>query len=67
MSDNTIVEAKGKEKILPNNLNRKSPGKRPIPNFSNQGSSAEMTIKPTKITTTQRIITSPYLQPHLQP
>jgi hypothetical protein len=53
-----IVEEKGRVNIFPNNLKRRSPGNRPIPSFSNQGSKAENTINAIKIITTQRIIFS---------
>jgi hypothetical protein len=55
-TESKMVEANGKEICLPSSLKRKSPGKRPMPNFSSQGSSLEKTINTTKITTTQRII-----------
>ena len=51
-----MVDMNGKENTLPNNLNRTSPGKRPTPSFSSQGSNAENTSTPIKMTNTQRII-----------
>jgi hypothetical protein len=54
-----IVEANGKKIFLPKKLNLTSPGKRPIPNFSNQGSKEENTISTRKIITNQRIIDIP--------
>lgn len=49
-----MVEAKGKEKLRPNNLKRTSPGKRPIPSFSSQGSKLENTTTARKMVNTQR-------------
>jgi hypothetical protein len=54
--DNKIVEANGSEKWRPNNVKRTSPGKRPTPNFSSQGSNWEKITSARKITNTQRII-----------
>jgi hypothetical protein len=56
MAVNSRVEANGREKWMPNSLKRKSPGKRPMPNFSSQGKILENTTNTTKITITQRII-----------
>lgn len=52
--DNKTVEANGKKIVLPNNLKRKSPGKRPMPNFSSHGKAAEKTITAMKIVINQR-------------
>jgi hypothetical protein len=52
------VEAKGRMMFLPNSRKRKSPGKRPIPNFSNQGKAAGNTISARKMTRNQRNIGS---------
>jgi hypothetical protein len=57
-SEIKMVEEKGRVNTFPNNLKRKSPGNRPIPSFSNQGSKAENTVNAIKITATQRIIFS---------
>lgn len=54
-----MVEANGNEKMRPNSLKRRSPGKRPMPNFSSQGSKAEKIINAKNITTTQRIMWRP--------
>ena len=51
-----ILEAKGREKTLPNSLKRKSPGNFPMPNFSSHGKRLANTINAKKIITTQRII-----------
>ena len=55
MSEMRIVEANGRNIFLPKILNLKSPGKRPIPSFSNQGSAEANTISVRKITNSQRI------------
>ncbi len=49
-----MVEAKGKEKLRPNSLKRKSPGKRPMPSFSSQGNKLENTTTTKKIVNSQR-------------
>jgi len=54
-----IVEANGKNIFLPKKLNLTSPGRRPIPNFSNQGSKEENTISTRKMITNHRIIELP--------
>jgi hypothetical protein len=51
-----IVEANGKNIFLPKRLNLTSPGKRPMPNFSSQGSKEENTISTKKMITNHRII-----------
>jgi hypothetical protein len=53
-SDSTIVDANGKKKVLPNTLNRRSPGNRPTPNFSNQGNMALNTTSARKIVNNHR-------------
>jgi len=56
-----MVDAKGMVKILPNNLNRKSPGNLPKPSFCSQGKRLANTTKATKITRTQRIMHDPFV------
>jgi len=56
-----IVEENGKQNDCPKRVNRTSPGKRPTPNFFNQGSNVENTIKPIKMARTHRIIFIPFL------
>jgi len=54
-----IVEANGRNIFLPKKQNLTSPGKRPIPNLSNQGSKEENTISTRKMITNHRIINIP--------
>lgn len=54
-----MVDANGNMNARPNSLNRKSPGKRPMPSFSSQGNKAEKTISAMKIVNTHRIIRGP--------
>jgi hypothetical protein len=65
--ESKIVDANGKEKTRPRNLNRKSPGKRPMPSFSSQGSKNENTINATKITKTHLIIARPFASIYILP
>jgi hypothetical protein len=55
MSEMRIVEANGRNIFLPKILNLKSPGKRPIPSLSSQGSAEASTMSVIKITNNQRI------------
>ena len=55
ISEIKMVEANGSNIFLPKILNLKSPGKRPIPSFSSQGSAEANTISVRKITNSQRI------------
>ena len=55
ISEMRMVEANGKNIFLPKILNLKSPGKRPIPSFSSQGSREASTINVRKIINSQRI------------
>jgi hypothetical protein len=54
-----IVEANGRNIFLPKKLNLTSPGKRPIPNLSNQGSKEENAISARKMIINHRIINIP--------
>ena len=54
-----IVDANGKNIFLPKRLNLTSPGKRPMPNLSSQGSNEENTISTRKMITNHRIIKIP--------
>jgi hypothetical protein len=54
--DSNIVDANGKKMVFPNSVNRMSPGKRPTPNFSSQGSAAEKMTRAIKIVRVQRIM-----------
>jgi hypothetical protein len=54
-----IVDANGKNIFLPKRLNLTSPGKRPTPNFSSQGSKEEKTTSTRKMITNHRIIKIP--------
>jgi hypothetical protein len=54
--DSRIVEANGRKKVLPNSVKRISPGKRPIPSFSSQGSAVEKTMSAMKMARVQRIM-----------
>ena len=49
-----MVDANGKKKVLPKILNLRSPGKRPTPSFSSQGSRELNTTKARKIVKSQR-------------
>ncbi len=51
-----MVDANGKKKVLPKILNLRSPGKRPAPSFSSQGSKELNTTKAKKIVKSQRNI-----------
>ena len=51
-----IVDANGKNIFLPKRLNLTSPGKRPMPNLSSQGSNEENTISTRKMITNHLII-----------
>ncbi len=53
-----MVDANGKKKVLPNILNRTSPGSRPIPSFSSQGNMALKTTSARKIVNNHRNIGS---------
>ena len=55
ISEIKMVEANGSNIFLPKILNLKSPGKRPIPSLSSQGSAEANTISVRKITNSQRI------------
>jgi hypothetical protein len=54
-----MVDANGKNIFLPKRLNLTSPGKRPMPNLSSQGSKEENTISTRKMITNHRIIGIP--------
>jgi hypothetical protein len=54
--DSNIVDAKGRKTVFPNSVNRISPGKRPIPNFSSHGNAAEKMTSARKIVRVQRIM-----------
>jgi hypothetical protein len=54
ISDSRMVDANGKKKVLPKILNLRSPGKRPTPSFSSQGSKELNTTKARKIVKSQR-------------
>jgi len=55
-SDSKMVDANGKKKVLPKILNLRSPGNRPTPNFSSQGSMELNITKARKIVKSQRNI-----------
>jgi hypothetical protein len=54
--DSNIVDAKGRKMVFPNSVNRKSPGKRPIPSFSSHGNAAQKMTSARKIVKVQRIM-----------